>query len=633
MINITFPDGSIRQYHKYTTGRDVAKSISVELLKSSVMMYLDGKLTELNTEIESDSTIKLLSFKDHECIEILHHSSAHLLAHALTELFPNVKLAIGPATDTGFYYDLDNEKPLTLDDLEKIEDRMLEISRRNYPIKRLVRKIDFGYLLFLHNPYKTEILDGIDGSEEITIYNQGNFSDLCRGPHLPFTSFIKHFKLTKLAGAYWRGDSNNKMLQRIYGVVFPTKEELDAYLYMVEEAKKRDHRKLGQQMNLFHFQDEAAGMVFWHNNGWNIYKTIEQYIRKQILRNGYIEVKTPVLIERSLWEASGHWEKFHENMFTLENDDKTLALKPMNCPCHVQIFKQNIKSYRDLPLRMSEFGLCHRNEPSGALHGLMRVRGFRQDDAHIFCTEDQITSETIEFSKLLIKIYKDFGFEKIVVKFSDRPKVRAGSDEIWDKAENALKNATHDAGLSYVLSQGEGAFYGPKLEFCLKDSIGREWQCGTLQVDFVLPERLDANYINNQGEKKRPVMVHRAIIGSFERFIGILIEEYEGRFPLWLAPIQIAITTITSDLDEYATNLYKEMISENIRAELYLSSDKITYKIRELSNRKIPLIAVIGKKEIQDNTVTIRRLGSDQQENIKIFDLIDMVKSENKKYF
>ncbi len=634
MINVTFLDGSVKQFPRYVTGLDVAKAISLSLAKEALVVSSNGKLMDLDSSLDADCTLRILTIKDPECLEILRHDAAHLLAQAAKELFPNIQVTIGPAIENGFYYDFDKEEPFTLTDLEKLELKMIELSKANHKITRELWERDRAVDFFksIGEYYKAEIISSIPSNDQITLYRQGSFLDLCRGPHFPSTSCVKHFKLTKLAGAYWRGDSKNKMLQRIYGTAFPTKEALDNYLYMIEEAEKRDHRKIGKQMNLFHFQDEAQGMVFWHNNGWNIYRTIEQYIRKNIRQNGYIEVKTPILVDKSLWEASGHWEKFHENMFALESDDKTFALKPMNCPCHVQIFKQGIKSYRDLPLRMSEFGLCHRNEPSGALHGLMRVRGFRQDDAHIFCTEEQITSETIDFSRLLLKIYKDFGFTEVSVKFSDRPKIRAGTDETWDRAENALKEATKEAGLEYILNPGDGAFYGPKLEFCLKDSIGREWQCGTLQVDFVLPERLDAHYINNAGEKKRPVMLHRAIVGSFERFIGILIEEYAGRFPIWLAPVQVGITTITSDLDEHAMELHKRLIDENIRAELYLSSDKINYKIRELSNQKIPLIAVIGKKEIENSSVAIRRLGSDTQENMLIDDLIKMIKIENNKY-
>lgn len=635
MINITFPDGAKKQFAQNITGLEIAASISSSLAKEALVIEINNKLKDLSIPIETDCNLRILTTKDHECLEIIRHDAAHITAEAVKELFPDVQVTIGPAIENGFYYDFAKDKPFTPEDLLKIEERMQEIVKRDEKISREVWNRDKAIEFFksIGEYYKAEIISYIPAGEDITLYRQGNFIDLCRGPHAPSTSKIKHFKLMKVAGAYWRGDSKNPMLQRIYGTAWATKEQLTNYLFMLEEAEKRDHRKVGKELDLFHMQEEAQGMVFWHDKGWSIYRTIEQYIRNKIRKNGYTEVKTPVLVDKSLWEASGHWEKFREDMFALNTDhDKTLALKPMNCPCHVQIFKQGIKSYRDLPLRMSEFGLCHRNEASGALHGLMRVRALTQDDAHIFCAEEQINSETVNFCRLLTEIYKDFGFTDIKIKFSDRPAVRAGSDEVWDKAENALKTAVKEAGYTYILSPGDGAFYGPKLEFCLKDSIGREWQCGTLQVDFVLPERLDANYIAASGEKKRPVMLHRAILGSFERFIGILIEEYAGRFPLWLAPIQVAITTITSELNDYALEVSKLLINEGIRSEINISSEKINAKIRDFSNKKVPIIAVIGKQEMANNTVTIRQLGSEEQKIISISELVKLVKEENQRY-
>lgn len=634
MINISFPDGSVRQFEKNITAYEVANAISMSLAKAAMVAEINGELKDLSTVIENDCKLRILTAKDPECLEVIRHDAAHLTAEAVKGLFPETQVTIGPAIENGYYYDFARDKPFTTEDLAVIEAKMQELSKKNEKVTRELWDRDKAVEFFksIGEHYKAEIIASIPAGEQITLYKQGNFIDLCRGPHAPSTGFVKHFKLMKVAGAYWRGDSRNEMLQRIYGTAWATKEQLDNYLFMLEEAEKRDHRKLGRELDLFHFQEEAQGMVFWHDKGWSIYNTIEQYIRKKIRKNGYTEVKTPVLVDKSLWEASGHWEKFRDDMFALETDDKTLALKPMNCPCHVQIFKQGIKkSYRDLPLRMSEFGLCHRNEASGALHGLMRVRSLVQDDAHIFCAEEQITDETVSFCKLLTEVYKDFGFTDIKVKFSDRPEIRAGSDEVWDKAENALKEAVEKAGFTYTLNPGEGAFYGPKLEFVLTDAIGRQWQCGTLQMDFVLPERLDASYIAASGEKKRPVMLHRAILGSLERFIGILIEEYAGRFPLWLAPIQVAIATITSDLNDYALEVQKALIDNGVRTDINISPDKINYKIREFSNQKIPMIAVIGKQEKENKQVTIRRLGTTEQEVLSIEQLIALVKKENEK--
>lgn len=635
MINITFPDGSKKQFPENITGIEVAQAISKSLAKDAIIVEIDKQLKDLSLPIKTDCNLRILTHSDRECLEIIRHDAAHITAAAVKELFPHIQVTIGPVIENGFYYDFATEKPFTLEDLLKITEKMQEIIAQDQPIIREVwersKAIEFFKRMKEH--YKAEIISEIPESEEITLYRQGNFVDLCRGPHALSTGKVKYFKLMKIAGAYWRGNSNNQMLQRIYGTAFATQEQLDTYLYNLEEAEKRDHRKLGKELGLFHLQEEAQGMVFWHEKGWSIYNTIEQYIRHKITKVGYREVRTPILVDKSLWEQSGHWEKFRQDMFALNlSEDKILALKPMNCPCHVQIFKQHLRSYRDLPLRMSEFGLCHRNEASGALHGLMRVRSLVQDDAHIFCSEEQINSETVNFCKLLTEIYKDFGFTDIKIKFSDRPTNRAGSNEVWDKAENALKQAVAEAGYSYILSPGDGAFYGPKLEFCLKDSIGREWQCGTLQVDFVLPERLDASYIAASGEKKRPVMLHRAIIGSFERFIGILIEEYAGRFPIWLAPVQVAIATITSDLSDYALQVNQLLINERVRTGIDVSSEKINYKIRNFSNHKVPIIAVIGKQEMANNTITIRRLGTNSQETMSVLELIELVQEQNRQY-
>lgn len=634
MINISFPDGSVKQFEKNITAFEVATAISTSLAKAAMIAEINGDLKDLSTQIDNDCRLRILTAKDPECLEVIRHDAAHLTAEAVKELFPETQVTIGPAIENGYYYDFARDKPFTTDDLAVIESKMHELAKKNEKVTRELwdREKAVEFFKSIGEHYKAEIIASIPSNEPISLYRQDNFIDLCRGPHAPSTGFVKHFKLMKVAGAYWRGDSRNEVLQRIYGTAWATKEQLESYLFMLEQAEKRDHRKLGKELDLFHFQEEAQGMVFWHDKGWSVYNTIEQYIRRKIRKNGYIEVKTPVLVDKSLWELSGHWEKFRDDMFALETDDKTLALKPMNCPCHVQIFKQGIKSYRDLPLRMSEFGLCHRNEASGALHGLMRVRSLVQDDAHIFCAEEQITDETVSFCKLLTEVYKDFGFTDIKVKFSDRPEVRAGSSETWDKAENALKEAVEKAGYSYTLNPGEGAFYGPKLEFVLTDAIGRQWQCGTLQMDFVLPERLDASYVAASGEKKRPVMLHRAIFGSLERFIGILIEEYAGRFPLWLAPVQVAIATITSDLNDYALEVQKALIESGVRVDINISPDKINYKIREFSNQKVPMIAVIGKQEKENKQVTIRRLGTTEQEVLSIEQLIEYIREENRKY-
>jgi len=631
-IKISFPDKNIREYDAGVTGEFIANSISKSLAKVALAVKIDGNLQDLYLPIEKDCAIEIITPNSADGLDIIRHDAAHLMAEAVKELFPETQVTIGPAIENGFYYDFAREKPFSTEDLIIIEKKMTEISQRAEPIRREEWERDKAVEFFtgLGEKYKAEIIASIPADQKIGLYRQGDFIDLCRGPHAPSTSHVKAFKLMKVAGAYWRGDSKNAMLQRIYGTAWADDKQLKAYLTMLEEAEKRDHRKLGRELGLFHIQEEAVGQVFWHDKGWTLYRIIENYIRDKIRAKGYIEVKTPILVDRVLWEQSGHWEKFRENMFTAETEDRVLALKPMNCPCHVQIFKQGLKSYRDLPLRMAEFGACHRNEPSGSLHGIMRVRGFVQDDAHIFCTEDQIISETVAFCELLKQVYKDFGFTEISVKFSDRPDKRAGSDEIWDKAEAALKDAVEATGLSYTINSGEGAFYGPKLEFVLRDAIGRDWQCGTLQADFVLPERLDAEYIGADGNKHRPVMLHRAILGSLERFIGILIEEHAGRFPLWLAPVQVMVTTITNEVDDYALEVKKAFADAGVRVEADTSSNKITYKIREHSNAKIPLIITVGAREKAENTVSIRRLGSDRQESASLADAIKQIVNETK---
>ncbi|HEY4635689.1 MAG TPA: threonine--tRNA ligase [Rhodospirillales bacterium] len=631
MVALTLPDGSIRKFDKPVTGAEAAAAIGPGLAKAALVIRVDGKLMDLSRPIELDSKIAIVTSKDPDALEILRHDCAHVMAEAVKELFPETQVTIGPAIENGFYYDFARDKPFVPEDLGRIEARMKEIVKRDEKITREVWDRDKAVKFFkdLGECYKAEIIRDLPEDEEITLYRQGDFIDLCRGPHLPSTGKLDTaFKLTKLAGAYWRGDSKNDMLQRIYGTCWPDDKQLKAYLHMLEEAEKRDHRRLGREMALFHLQDVAAGAVFWHPKGWTLYRTLRNYIRRRIAANGYVEVNTPQMVDRSLWEASGHWEKFRQNMFTAEVEDGVLALKPMNCPCHVQIFKQGITSYRDLPIRMAEFGACHRNEPSGALHGLMRVRAFVQDDAHIFCTEDQITSETQAFCTLLRSVYKDLGFEDVTVKFSDRPPVRAGSDATWDKAERALKDATKATGLETQLNPGDGAFYGPKLDFVLRDAIGRDWQCGTLQVDFVLPERLDASYVGEDGAKHRPVMLHRAILGSFERFIGILIEHYAGKFPLWLAPVQAVVATITSDADDHAKKVLAALGDAGLRAELDVRNEKINYKVREHSMAKVPVMLVVGAKEAADGTVAVRRLGGKAQEILALREAVARLMEE-----
>lgn len=631
---ITLPDGSNKEFDKPVTGGELAASIGAGLAKAALCVRVNGELKDIYLPIEQDASVQIITAKDADGLELIRHDTAHILAEAVKELFPETQVTIGPAIENGFYYDFSRKIPFSSNDLEAIEARMKEIVARGEEIRREEWDRDEAVAFFksIGEDYKAEIIGAIPAEQKISLYRQGNFIDLCRGPHAENTAKIgTGFKLLKVAGAYWRGNSNNEMLQRIYGTAWASEKELKQYLTMLEEAEKRDHRKLGKELGLFHIEEHSPGMVFWHDKGWTLYRTIENFIRAKIRGEGYIEVKTPILVDKSLWEASGHWEKFHENMFVSNSDEeRTLAIKPMNCPCHVQIFRQGLKSYRDLPLRMAEFGTCHRNEPSGSLHGIMRIRGFTQDDAHIFCTEDQITSETVAFCDLLKDVYKTFGFTQVSVKFSDRPAKRAGTDETWDKAENALKDAVNAAGLEWTLNSGEGAFYGPKLEFVLRDAIGRDWQCGTLQVDFVLPERLDANYIAADGAKHRPVMLHRAILGSLERFIGILIEEYSGKFPLWLAPTQVVVATITDVADGYAIELVAELKAAGIRAELDISNNKINYKVREHSLQKVPVMLVVGAKEMENASVSIRRLGSEKQETMSFAEVKSVLLEEAK---
>jgi threonyl-tRNA synthetase len=634
-VAVTLPDGSVRSFPGALSGAELAKAIGPGLAKAALALKIDGADRDLATSIDHDAKVAIITRTSPEALELLRHDAAHVMAEAAKELFPDVQVTFGPATETGFYYDFARDHPFTPEDLAKLEQRMHEIVDRDEPITREVWSRDDAVRFFrsIGEKYKAEWIQEIPQDEEISIYKQGKFVDLCTGPHLPSTGRLGHaFKVMKVAGAYWRGDAKNQQLQRVYGTAFPEQKALDAYLHQLEEAEKRDHRRLGRELDLFHQQEEAVGSVFWHPKGWTLYRTIERYVRGRLEADGYLEVKTPQLLDRSLWIASGHWEKFRQNMFTVKDEDegheRILALKPMNCPGAVQIFRQGLKSYRDLPLRLGEFGSCHRNEPSGALHGIMRVRAFTQDDGHIFCTEDQINAESIKFCDLLRSVYKDFGFEDVTVKFSDRPAVRAGSDETWDKAERALEEATKAAGLPYTRNPGEGAFYGPKLEFVLRDAIGRDWQCGTLQVDFVLPERLDASYIGEDGQRHRPVMLHRAILGSMERFIAILIEEYSGRFPLWLAPVQAMVLTITGDADAYAREVAEVAGAAGLRVETDLRNEKINYKVREHSLAKVPALLVVGKREAETRSVAIRRLGGKDQEILALDEAVARLKAE-----
>jgi threonyl-tRNA synthetase len=636
-IRIVLPDGSERSFAQPVTGAELAAAIGPGLARAAAVMKVSfgeggGELWDLARELPDGARVRFIRYQDEAALPVIRHDCAHVMAEAVQDLYPGTQVTIGPPIEDGFYYDFARNEPFTPEDLGRIEARMAEIVAADKRFEREVVSRDDARRRFeeLGEGYKLQLLDDIPAGEPVTLYHQGDWFDLCRGPHGVSTGRIGAFKLTKLAGAYWRGDSRNAMLQRIYGTAFASPKELEAYLHRLEEAERRDHRRLGRELDLFHFQEEAAGSVFWHPKGWTVYRAIEAYLRRRLEAAGYVEVKSPQLLDRSLWEMSGHWEKFSQHMFALEAEHKTLALKPMNCPGHVQIFNQRLHSYRDLPLRMAEFGSCHRNEPSGALHGLMRVRAFTQDDAHIFCTEDQITSESERFCELLQIVYRDFGFEDVRVNFADRPPVRAGDDVVWDRAERALREAVEAAGIETRLNPGEGAFYGPKLEFVLRDAIGRDWQCGTLQVDFVLPERLNASYIGEDGQKHRPVMLHRAIFGSMERFIGILIEEHAGRLPMWLAPVQVVVATITNDSDAYARTVGAALGAAGIRYELDLGSDKIGYKVRQHSLAKVPLIVAVGAREAELGTVSVRRLGEQKQESLALDEAVTIFVNESR---
>ena len=631
-IKITFPDGTTRSADKGTTGHSIAESISKSLAKEAIAIEMNSKLCDLSCSIDNDATIRIIKRDDDKALELIRHDCAHVMAESVQELFPGTQVTIGPAIENGFYYDFARDTPFTTEDLGIIEKKMHETINKEQSFKREIwqRSEAIDYFTKKGESYKAEIIQDLPDSEEITIYKQGRWLDLCRGPHMPSTKHIgKAFKLMKVAGAYWRGDSSNAMLTRIYGTAWRNEKELDAYLKQIEEAGKRDHRKLGREMNLFHMQEESPGAVFWHPKGWKLFQSLINYMRKRQDDAGYLEINTPDILDRSLWEKSGHWEKFSEHMFTTEaKEERIYAIKPMNCPGGVQVYKQGIKSYRDLPLRISEFGKVHRYEPSGALHGLMRVRAFTQDDAHIFCTENQITEECKKVCDLILSIYKDFGFENVRIKYSDRPKKRVGSDAVWDKSEEALKIAVEATGLAFTHNPGEGAFYGPKLEFILRDAIGRDWQCGTLQVDLTLPERMGAFFVDETGQKKVPVMLHRALFGSLERFTGILIEHYAGRLPLWLAPLQIMIATITSDSDDYAKEVLQKLRIHGLSADMDLRNEKISYKIREHSTSKIPVIFVIGKKEVEQKTISLRRLGSDKTETVDLKKALSLLQEE-----
>jgi threonyl-tRNA synthetase len=633
MPAITLPDGSVRRFDGPVTGTTIAAAIGPGLARAALAMKVDGKLQDLAREVADDAQIKFVTRKDEEALELIRHDAAHVLAEAVQALFPGTQVTIGPSIENGFYYDFARNEPFTPEDFPAIEAKMREIVTRGAPFEREVRDRDDAIAFFEQRgeKYKAQLIQDLPPTETITLYKQGDWIDLCRGPHMRTTGDIGGaFKLMKVAGAYWRGDHRNAMLSRIYGTAWRDQKELDNYLHILEEAERRDHRRIGKEMNLFHLEEASAGGVFWHPKGWKLYRHCEDYIRRRIDADGYQEVKTPQLLDRSLWEASGHWEKFREHMFIaqVEDENKTLALKPMNCPGAVLIFRQGMRSYRELPLRLAEMGSCHRYEPSGALHGLMRVRAFLQDDAHIFCTESQIADETVKFVKLLGSVYADFGFPEFRVKFSDRPTVRAGTDEVWDKAEGALKDACVKAGVEYTLNPGEGAFYGPKLEFVLRDAIGRDWQCGTWQVDFVVPERLGAEYVGEDGARHTPVMLHRVVFGSFERFLGILIEHYAGRFPLWLAPLQVVVATIVSDADGYAREVATALEAAGITVRVDLGRDKINAKIREHSVQHVPIIAVVGRKEAESRTVALRRLGGEQQEVLPLAEAVARLAAE-----
>ena len=640
-MNITLPDGSTRELSEGSSGYDLALSIGKGLAKAAVAISIDGKQQDIHDSITKDSSVSIITIDSPEGLEIMRHTlTAQVLARAVKNLYPDAKLAIGPTINDGFYYDFLFNKAISSDDIPKIENEMRNIIKSGDTINKSLKSQKEAIKLFKERKedYKIEIIQDSDQKEDFQIYQQGDsdFIDLCKGPHLPNLSLIGSFKLTKVAGAYWRGNSSNEMLTRVYGTAWNTEKELKAHLEAIEEAEKRDHRKLAKEMDLFHFQEEAPGMVFWHPNGWTIYRELKSYIRDRLMKSNYQEINTPQVVDRKLWEASGHWDKYRENMFITEideehaNEKRVNALKPMNCPCHVQVYNQGIKSYRDLPLRYAEFGSCHRYEASGTMHGLMRVRGFTQDDGHIFCTESQIEKETALFIELLSGIYKDLGFDNFSIKLSTRPEIRVGSDEVWDKAEESLKNAINKLDLPYTIDEGDGAFYGPKLDFVLTDAIGREWQCGTFQADFNLPDRLDAEYIGEDGSKHRPVMIHRAILGSFERFIGVLIENYSGRLPLWMAPCQVVISSIVSDVDPYVDEVEKLLSNKGIRVLTDKRNEKISYKVREHSAAKVPVIMVIGKKEAEERTISVRRLGSDKNTSYDLDKIIDEISHESK---
>ena len=634
MPNITLPDGKQLSFSESVTGFQLAEKISKSLSKQALIISVDGQLKDLDFKIEKDSKVKIFTSKDKEGLETIRHDTAHILAMAVQELFPGTQVTIGPVIEDGFYYDFARKEPFTQEDLEKIENKMKDIVDRNEKTYREVWKRNDAIKHFKNNGehYKAEIINSIPEGEEVSIYFHGKWHDLCRGPHLSSTGKIgKYFKLTKVSGAYWRGDSNNEMLQRVYGTSWSTQKELDEYLNRIEEAEKRDHRKLGKEMDLFHFREESPGSVFWHEKGWNLFQKLISYMRTKQDHAGYKEINTPEILDRTLWEKSGHWEKFGANMYTSTTpDEKVFAIKPMNCPGCVQVFNQGLKSYRDLPLKMSEFGKVHRYEPSGALHGLLRVRAFTQDDAHIFCTEEQITQECLSVTNLILEIYKDLGFENVILKYSDRPELRVGDDAVWDKSEAALLEAIKETKLEYTINKGEGAFYGPKIEFVLRDAIGRDWQCGTLQVDLNLPGRLGATYVEKDGSKKIPVMLHRALFGSLERFIGILIENYSGKLPFWLTPLQVVVIPISSDFDDYSKKVNHELKKVGISSEVDLKNHNLNYKIREHSLLKVPLLLICGKKEVDSNTVTIRRLDSNKQENMDFNEFIKKYSALNK---
>ncbi len=625
---VTLPDGSKREYDQAVTVMDVARSIGSGLAKATLAGKLDGELVDASRLIDQDVNLHIITSKDAEGVDVIRHSTAHLLAYAVKELFPEAQVTIGPVIENGFYYDFSFSRPFTPEDLEAIERKMVELAQRDEPVVREVWQRDEAVEFFhsIGEKYKAEIIASIPKGEEIGLYREGKFIDLCRGPHVPSTGKLTAFKLMKIAGAYWRGDSKNEMLQRIYGTAWGDKKELQAYLHRLEEAEKRDHRRLGKALDLFHTQEEAPGMVFWHEKGWTIYQLIEQYIRNKLHKHCYGEVRTPQIVDRSLWEKSGHWDKFHAGMFTTHSENRDYAIKPMNCPCHVQIFNQGLKSYRDLPIRLAEFGSCHRNEPSGTLHGLMRVRNFVQDDAHIFCTEEQIQAEVSDFIDLLFDVYKDFGFEEVIIKLSTRPENRVGDDASWDEAEQALELALNNKNLTWDLQPGEGAFYGPKIEFSLKDCIGRVWQCGTIQVDFSMPGRLGASYIAEDSSRHVPVMLHRAILGSLERFIGILIEQHAGTFPLWLSPVQVAVLSITDRQSEYAQKITLNLEKQGFRAKIDLRNEKIGFKIREHSMQRTPYLIILGDKELENQLITVRSQNGEDLGSLSMDDFIQKLK-------